>query len=101
MTTLEELIKKSKILTVEGNRNSGKSTFIFYLAMEIYKENITVFSPIEDTLFERKLKIIKKNFKIFEKLTERLKFYFLDESWLQSKQLYGFDFFREELERLI
>ncbi len=101
MTTLEELLKKSRIITIEGNRNSGKSTFIFYLMMEIFKENITIFSPIEDTLFERKLKIIKKNFKIFENLTSRLKFYFLDESWLESKQLYGFDFFREELERLI
>ncbi len=101
MTTLEELLKKSSIITIEGNRNSGKSTFVFYLMKEIFNDSVTVFSPIEDTLFERKLKIIKKNFKIFEDLSSRLKFFFLDESWLETKQLYGFDFFREELERLI
>ncbi len=101
MTSLEDLIKKSKILTIEGDRNSGKSTFIFYLITEILKEDMTVFSPIEDSLFERKLKIVKKNFNIFKNLTSRLKFFFLDESWLESKQLYGFDFFREEMKKLI
>ena len=101
MTSLEDLIKKSKILTIEGNRNSGKSTFIFYIITEILKESMTVFSPIEDSLFERKLKIVKKNFNIFENLTSNLKFFFLDEDWLESKQLYGFDFFRVEMEKLI
>ncbi len=101
MTSLEDIIKTSQFITIEGKRNSGKSTFIFYSLIEILKSNMTVFSPIEDTLFERKLKIIKKNFEIFQNLTSRLKFFFLEENWLQIKQLYGFDYFREEMEKLI
>ncbi|NPA81953.1 MAG: hypothetical protein GXO31_05040, partial [Epsilonproteobacteria bacterium] len=101
MTSLEETIKQSRFITVEGNRNSGKSTFIFYLLTEVLNSKASIFSPIEDTLFERKLRIIKKNFKVFNDLTSRLKFFFLDDNWLEAKQLYGFDYFRTELERLI
>ncbi len=101
MTSLEDIIKTSHFITIEGKRNSGKSTFIFYSLIKILKSDMTVFSPIEETLFERKLKIIKKNFEIFKNLTSRLKFFFLEDNWLQIKQIYGFDYFREEMEKLI
>ncbi len=93
-----ENVKNFDSLIIEGTAKIGKMTFLAYLITSLYKTKTILFTPQESYLFQRRLKLINKQ---FPELENFLTPYYLKEDWHHLKQKYGFKFLLIELERLI
>ena len=95
-----ELINKNSIL-IEGDAKVGKTTFLLYLSKFLFKQKIKIFTPQERYLFDKRIDSASSQFPQFENISEYLNRLFLKQDWFVLKQRYGYEFFVQEIERMI
>lgn len=88
-------------IIIYGSGKAGKMTFLFYLVNFLYKDRAIIFTPQESYLFERRVKALSMQYKQFANLKDVISPYFLDQEWNSLKQKYGYEFFLEELTKII
>ena len=94
-------ITKATSFSIIAENKVGKSTLLFYLLTALFKEKAIIFTPQESYLFNRKLNALTTQFTQFQNIKDEITPYFLKEEYKTLKQRYGFDFFTQELEKII
>jgi hypothetical protein len=99
---LMEAIKKSEFSVIESGSKAGKFTFSLAVLSKLEINNPLVISSISKPIIQKRLdnlKNIKNN--NFQKLLEKISLFSLKNNWENLKSLYGFNFFIEDLTKLI
>ena len=99
---IEDLIKNSAhVITIESEPKMGKLTFSAFLVNNLLNTKALLFTPQETYLFERRLKIFEQQFPQLSSIQENLNTFYLKTDWHHLKQQHGYDFFLQELVRVI
>lgn len=96
ITTIDE----AQVVIIEGERKSGKFTFVSFIIDTLLKEDAVVLIPQEAFLFKRRIDILKR-FKQLHEIHKRFDTYYLKAEMPDYKQRYGYGFFKQELEGII
>ncbi len=96
----KQLLRKSQVIIIEGERKSGKFTLAMFLMHSILKKNITILTPVEGSFFHRKVLIAKERFASLQDIDEHIDEFCLKSDWGTLKKRYSYDFFRKELESI-
>jgi len=96
---LEEIIQKSEIILIKGQKKYGKLTFALY---ETNGEKTLIFSTYQKSIFLKRLSAVAnfKDEKIQTVLSD-INYLTLKEDWLENKIKYGYDFILEDIKRAI
>jgi CheY-like chemotaxis protein len=97
---LTGLLNASSII-IDSSGKAGKMTFLFYMVNFLYKSKAIIFTPQESYLFNRRIKALSSQYPQFKDLENIITPYFLADDWNGLKQKYGYEFFIQELTRII
>jgi len=88
-------------ITVNSGPKGGKFTFFLYMLSQLYKEKAVFFTPMESYLFKKKLTVLSTQFPQFRGIDEMLEVYYMQKNFSSMKQIYGYDFILDEIEKII
>jgi hypothetical protein len=93
-------IDESQVIMIEGERRSGRFTFVSFLINTMLNKKAAVFIPQEEYLFQRRLDLLAR-FQQLGNIHERFETYYLKAEWPEYKQRYGYAFLKQELKKII
>jgi hypothetical protein len=93
-------IDESQVIMIEGERRSGRFTFVSFLINTMLNKEAAVFIPQEEYLFQRRLDLLTR-FQQLSGIHKRFETYYLKADWPDFKQRYGYDFLKQELKKII
>jgi len=97
---LNNLIKKSQVIILEGARQSGKLTFALFTVKYLLQKNALIISATEKKLFQRKADAIYNRFQSLRTLEKKTDLLLLKTEWNTLKEEYSYQLFRDELRRI-
>jgi len=93
-------IKESDSVVLEGDKKSGKLTFLLHVLKKKYM-NVSIISPLSSNKITKKLETLSKSFLEFKDFKQFLNVYALREDWILLKNEYGFNYLLQDLEYFI
>ncbi len=100
---IENAIKKSELILIEGEKKSGKLTFaLFTIANFLSNNGVVIFSSFPKTLMLKRLGAIAHlGDKIITNTIESLQIFCLKENFKELKNSFGYKFMIEDIKRVI
>lgn len=93
-------IDASQVIMIEGERRSGRFTFVSFLIDTLLNKEAALFTPQEAYLFQRRLDLLKR-FQQLSDIDKRFEIYYLKAEWPDYKQRYGYGLLKQELKKII
>ena len=97
---INNLIQKSQIIILEGERQSGKLTFALYAVKYLLQKHALIISATESKLFHRKMDAIFNRFETLQPMRRKTDIIVLKDEWRALKDQFSYTLFKAEIKRL-
>jgi len=95
------VLKEADSIMIDSDAKVGKMTLASYLIKILFSQKTLIFTPQEPYLFNKKIKILAKQFEQFEEIDRYLTKYYLKDNWDTLKREYGYTYLLSEIEKII